>query len=298
MVFNQLDCCGPRCSLGSPLPRTLVCVVACAGTPAGLGGLWWGFPYAGGVPTALISVSPCVVGEIPSLEAYPNPPSGCRLNPTVIEESPKQIDEDACDRWFPLALEQGSDNEEEEIGVLERRELHHSPISVAASPAPPEPRSGTTNRPMLVKESPVPHDIMVEDSPAPHYIVVEESSVPMSGVKNRPCLVVQSLEPTEDRASTTCPVPVSGTKVQPSLVDDSLAGPKVNNLCLGGGENPVERGSATLPINFVSPPATTIPVEDPQPRVLPHLGGGSRGCNGLGALFCFPSVDPVTYGGS
>ena len=148
---------------------------------------------------------------------------------------------DECDRWLPLALEQGSDDEEEEIAVLEHRPLNPSPISVAPLPAPPEPMSGTRNRPMLVEESPAPHYIMVEDSPAPQYIVVEESLVPMSGVKNRPCLVVESSEPTEDRSSTTFPVHMSGTKDQPSLVDDSPAVPKVDNLCWGG-DNPVAEG--------------------------------------------------------
>ena len=89
-------------------------------------------------------------------------------------------------------------------------------------------------------------------------LFVEESPVPMSGVKNRPCLVVESPEPTEDRAGTTSPVPMSGTKDRPSLVDDSPAMPKVNNLCWGGG-SPVEGGSATLPINLVSPPTNTSP---------------------------------------
>ena len=145
---------------------------------------------------------PSLVEESPALGAYPNPPSGSRLNPTIIEESPMQIDEDECDQWFPLALEQGTDDEEEEIGVLEHRPLHHSPISVASSPAPPEPMSRTRDRPMLVEESPAPHYIMVEDSPAPQCIVVEESPVPMSGVKDRPCLVVESPEPTEDRSGT------------------------------------------------------------------------------------------------
>ena len=178
---------------------------------------------------------PSLVEESPALGAYPDPPSGSRLSPTIIEESPMQIKEDECDRWFPLVLEQGNDDEEEEIGVLERHELHHSPISVASSPAPLEPMSGTRDRPMLVEESPAPHYIMVEDSPAPQFIVVEESPVPMSGVKNRPCLVVESAEPTEDRASTTSPVPMSCTKDRPSLEDDFPAMPKVNNLCWGGG---------------------------------------------------------------
>ena len=50
---------------------------------------------------------PSLVDESPSLEAYPDPRSGSRLNPTIIEDSPAQIEEDECDRWFPLALEQG-----------------------------------------------------------------------------------------------------------------------------------------------------------------------------------------------
>ena len=224
---------------------------------------------------------PSLVEESPALGAYPNPPSGSRLNPTIIEESPTQIEEDECDQWFPLAVEQWNDDEEEEIGVLERHELHHSPISVASSPAPPEPMSGTRDRPMLVEESPAPHYITVEDSPAPQFIAVEESPVPMSGVKNRPCLVVESPEPTEDRAGTTSPVPMSGTKDRPSLVDDSPAMPKVNNLCWGGG-NQVEGGSATLPINLVSPPTNTSPTEDPQ---LPNWGGDPEVATGSEPVF-------------
>ena len=133
---------------------------------------------------------PSLVEESPSLGAHPNSPSGSRLNPTIIEEFPAQMEEDECDRWFPLPLEQGSDAEGEEIGVLEHRELQHSPISVASSPEQPEPMSGTRNRPMLVEESSALHYIMVQDSPAPHYIALEEFPVPMSGVKNGPCLVV------------------------------------------------------------------------------------------------------------
>ena len=224
---------------------------------------------------------PSLVEESPALGAYPNPPSGSRLNPTIIEESPTQIEEDECDQWFPLAVEQWNDDEEEEIGVLEHHELHHSLISVASSPAPPEPMSGTRDRPMLVEESPAPHYITVEDSPAPQFIAVEESPVPMSGVKNRPCLVVESPEPTEDRAGTTSPVPMSGTKDRPSLVDDSPAMPKVNNLCWGG-ENQVEGGSATLPINLVSPPTNTSATEDPQ---LPNWGGDPEVATGSEPVF-------------
>ena len=208
---------------------------------------------------------PSLVQEYPALGAYPSPPSGSRLNLTIIEETPTQIEEDEYDQWFPLALEQGNNDEEEEIGVLEHWPLHHSPLSVASSPAPPEPMSGTKDRPMLVEESPAPHYIMVEDSPAPQCIVVEESPVPISGIKDCPCLVVQSPEPTEDRAGNTSSEPMSGTKDRPSLVDDSPAMPKVNNLCWGGG-NPVEGGSATLPINLVSPPTTTSPTEPKAPQ--------------------------------
>ena len=170
---------------------------------------------------------------------------------------------------------QGNDDGEEEIGVLERHELHHSPISSASSPAPPEPMSGTRDRPMFVEESPAPHYIMVEDSPAPQCIVVEAYPLPMSGVKNRPCLVVESLEPTEDLAGPTSPVPMSGTKDCPSLVDDSPAVRKVNSLCWGGGD-PVEGGSANLPINLVSPSSTTSPMEDSQLRVLSDWGGDPK----------------------
>ena len=127
--------------------------------------------------------------------------------------------------------------------MLGRRELYQSPISVASSPAPPQPMSGTRERPMLVKESPAPHYIMAEDFPARQCIVVEESPVPMSSVKHRPCLVLESLEPTEDRAGPTFPVPMSGTKDRLSLMDDSLAMPKVNNLCWGGRESGVGRFS-------------------------------------------------------
>ena len=130
-----------------------------------------------------------------------------------------------------------------------------SPFSPASSPAPPEPMSGTRDRPMLVEESPAPHYIMVEDTQAPQCIVVEESPVPISGVKDRPCLVVESPEPTEDPAGTTSPVPMSGTKDRPSLLDESLA---------------------TLLINLVSPPTTTSPTEDLQPRVLPSWGGDTE----------------------
>ena len=135
--------------------------------------------------------------------AYSNPPSGSRLHPTINEESPTQIEEDECDQWFPVALEQGNDDGKEEIGVLERRTLHHSPISVASSLAPPEPMSGTRVRPVLVEESLAAHYIMVEDSRAHQCIVVEESPVPMSGVKNHLCLVVESPEPTEGRAGAS-----------------------------------------------------------------------------------------------
>ena len=159
-----------------------------------------------------------------------------------------------------------------------------SPISFASSPAPPEPMAGTRDRPTLVEESPAPHYIMMEDSPVPQCIVVHEFPVPMSGVKDSPCLVVESPEPMEDRAAATSPVPMSGTKDRPSLVDDSPAMPKVNNLCWGRG-NPVEGGSATLPINVASPPRTTSPTEDPQPRVLPNWRGDPEVVTGSQPVF-------------
>ena len=218
------------------------------------------------------------------LGAYPKPPSGSGLNPTIIEASPTQIEADECDQSFPLVLEQGGNDEEEEIGVLECRALHHSPISVASSPALPEPVSGTRNRPMLVEKCPAPHYIMLEESLAPQYVFVEESPPPMSGVKDRPCLVVELSEPTEDRAGTTSPVPLSGTKDRPCLVDDSPAVPKVSNLCWGGG-NPVEGGSATVPISLVPPLSTTSPMEKPQPRLKPNLGGGPEVATGSEPVF-------------
>ena len=58
---------------------------------------------------------PSLVEEAPSFGAYPNPPSGSRLNPTIIQEFPTQIKEYECDLWCPLASEQGNDDEEEEI---------------------------------------------------------------------------------------------------------------------------------------------------------------------------------------
>ena len=87
---------------------------------------------------------------------------------------------------------------------------------------------------------------------------------------------------------------MSGTKDRPSLVDDSPAMPKVNNLCWGGGSQ-VEGGSATLPINFGLSPHKYISYGGPPTA---QLGGGSRGCNGIGACFCFPSENSITYGGS
>ena len=168
--------------------------------------------------------------------------------------------------------------------MLERHELHHPPISVASSPATPEPMSGTRDRPMLVEDSLAPHYIMVEDSLAPQCIVLEEPPVPMSGVKDRPCLVVESREPTEGRAGTERPVPMSGTKDHPSLVDDCSVMPRVKNLRWRGG-NPVEGSSATLPINLVPPPSTTSPMGDPQPRVLPILRGDPDVASGSEPVF-------------
>ena len=56
-----------------------------------------------------------LVEESHSFGPYPNPPTGSRLNATIIEESPRQIEEDECDLWFPLAFGQWSDDEEEKI---------------------------------------------------------------------------------------------------------------------------------------------------------------------------------------
>ena len=47
----------------------------------------------------------------------------------------------------------------------------------------------------------------------------------------------------------------------------------------------MEGGSATLPINLVSPPTTTSPTEDPQPRVLPHWGGDPEVAAGSEPVF-------------
>ena len=71
---------------------------------------------------------------------------------------------------------------------------------------------------------------------------------------------------------------------RPSLVDGFTAVPKVNNLRWGGG-NPVEIGSATLPIKFVSPPSPTSPMEDLQPRVLPNQGGDPEVATGSELVF-------------
>ena len=46
------------------------------------------------------------------------------------------------------------------IGVLERRQLHQSPISVLSSPAPLEPMSGARNQPTLAEESQARHYII------------------------------------------------------------------------------------------------------------------------------------------
>ena len=240
---------------------------------------------------------PSLVEESSSFEAYPNPASGSGPNPTIVDESPTQIEEDECDQWFLQALGQGNDYEEEEIGVLERHELHDSPISSPSSPAPPELMSGTRDGPMLVEESLAPHYIMMEDSPASQCIVVEETPVPMSCVKKSPCLVVESLEPTEDRAGPTSSVPMSGRKDRASLMDDSPAVLNVKNLCLGRRES--GGGSFSNPPNNLGlPPLNYISYGGPPTTGRAELGGGLRGCSGLGACFCFPSVNPITYGRS
>ena len=107
----------------------------------------------------------------------------------------------------------------------------------------------------------------------------------MSGLKNRPCLVEEPPpEPTGDPAGTTSPVSMSGPEDQPSLVDDSPTVQKVQNLCWGG-ENLVEGGPATLPINLVSPRSTTFTVEEPQLRVIPNWGGAPGAATGTEPVF-------------
>ena len=92
--------------------------------------------------------------------------------------------------------------------------------------------------------------------------------MPMSGVKDRPCLVVESPERTEDRGGTTSPVPMSGTKHHQSLMDDSPAVPKVNNPCWGGRKSGGGRlsnppnGIGVSPLNYTSyggPPTAVLP---------------------------------------
>ena len=58
----------------------------------------------------------------------------------------------------------------------------------------------------------------------------------------------------------------------------------------------MEGGSATSPDNFVSPPSTKFPVEDPQPRVLPNFGGGFQRLQRARSLFyaSHPSIKPPT----
>ena len=51
---------------------------------------------------------------------------------------------------------------------------------------------------------------------------------------------------------------------------------------LGGGGNPVEGGSVTLPINLVSPPTNTSPGKDPQ---VPNLGGDPEVATGSEPVF-------------
>ena len=96
--------------------------------------------------------------------------------------------------------------------------------------------------------------------------------MPMSGVKDRPCLLVESTEPTEDWAGTTSPVPMSGTQDCPFLVDDSSAVPKVNNLCWGG-----ESGGGRLsnhPNKLGLSPLNYISYGGPPTAGIARLGGG------------------------
>ena len=47
----------------------------------------------------------------------------------------------------------------------------------------------------------------------------------------------------------------------------------------------MEKGSATLPINLVSPPTTISPMLEPQPRVLPNWGGHADVATGSEPVF-------------
>ena len=200
---------------------------------------------------------PSLVEETPSSGAYLDPPSGSRLNPLIVQDSPRQIEEDECDRWSPLAFEQGSDDEEEEIGVLEHRPLHRSPISFASSLAHTRTYVG-------VQESPNAYGVNA-GAPLHHGGGLSSPSIHFCGGsagayerRQEPPMSCRGIsEPTEDRASTTSLVPMRGKKDQPSLLGDSPAVRKVNNLCWGV-VNSVKGGSKALPINVVSPHSTTF----------------------------------------
>ena len=235
---------------------------------------------------------PFLVEESPALEAYPDPPNGCGLKAALIVEALAQLEEHECDRWSLPSLDQGRNDEREEMGVLERRKLRHSPMSVASSPAPPEPMSGKRDRATLVDES-----------PASHYIVGQDPTCCGGGVPSArerrgnhgPCLDMESPPgPMWGHTKNLSQVPMNGTKDQPSLVDDSPTFPKVDNLCLGG-ENPLEGGSATLLINLVSPPSTRFPVEEAEPRAIPNSGGAEGGITGAELVSApAPQMQPPT----
>ena len=80
----------PHCHLGPAREADALIKQALSGTrqnpTSPMSGSWW---------------FPSQVEETPSWGADPNPPSGSRLNPTIIEECPTQMEADECDQWYP-----------------------------------------------------------------------------------------------------------------------------------------------------------------------------------------------------
>ena len=54
-------------------------------------------------------------GEISFLGSVSQSPKEIQAKSYDHRGTPTQVQEDECDQWFPLALEQGNDDEEEEI---------------------------------------------------------------------------------------------------------------------------------------------------------------------------------------
>ena len=94
----------------------------------------------------------------------------------------------------PSSLDHKSNDEGGEIGVSERCKPHHSPVSVASLPAPPEPMSGTRYQPTPVEESPAPLYLVVEKLLVPQCLLMEESPAPMGGLNDCVCLAVDSAQ--------------------------------------------------------------------------------------------------------